>query len=102
MRAILVPTLSGTTARIISRYRPRQPIIAISPRLSTVRQLALTWGVTAYLGEEQNNTDLLVTQVEDQVGRLGLATKGDKVVFVGGAPAGKAGTTNFVRVDTIE
>ncbi|HVY61065.1 MAG TPA: pyruvate kinase [Planctomycetota bacterium] len=99
--AIVAPTLSGTTARMISRYRPRQPIFAISPSLKTVRQLALTWGVTAYLGEEQNNTDLLVTQVEEQVLRLGLVAKGDKIVFIGGAPAGRAGTTNFVRIDEI-
>jgi pyruvate kinase len=101
VRAIVTPTLSGATARMVSRYRPRQPIIAISPNPKTVRQLAVSWGVTAYLGEQQNNTDTLVTQVEDQVKHLGLVAKGDKVVFIGGAPAGQAGSTNFVRVDEI-
>jgi pyruvate kinase len=99
--AIVTPTLSGATARMVSRYRPRQPIIAISPSVKCVRQLALTWGVAAHHGEEQNNTDLLVTQVEEQVRRLGLVAKGDKVVFIGGAPAGQTGSTNFVRVDEI-
>jgi pyruvate kinase len=101
VRAIIAPTLSGSTARRVSRYRPRQPIVAISPELKTVRQLALSWGVTAYLGEQILNTDLLVATVEEHARRVGLVAKGDKVVFIGGAPAGIAGTTNFVRVDEI-
>ena len=101
VRAIICPTLSGATARMVSRYRPRQPIIAISPSHKTVRQLALTWGVTCYLGDQQNNTDILVQEVEEQCRRLGLVAKGDRVVFIGGAPAGVTGTTNFVRVDEI-
>lgn len=101
VRAIVAPTLSGSTARKVSRYRPRQPIVVISPELRTVRQLALSWGVTAYLGEQILNTDQLVATTEEHVRRLGLVAKGERVVFIGGAPAGVAGTTNFLRVDEI-
>ncbi len=101
VRAIVAPTISGATARRVSRYRPRQPIIAVSPEVRTVRQLALSWGVEAYLGEHHGSTDTLVAAVDEHVKRLGLVSRGDRVVFIGGAPAGVAGTTNFVRVDEI-
>jgi pyruvate kinase len=101
VRAIVAPSLSGSTARKVSRYRPRQPVVVISPEIRTVRQLALSWGITAYLGEQILNTDQLVATVEEHVRRLGLVAKGERVVFIGGAPAGVAGTTNFVRVDEI-
>jgi pyruvate kinase len=101
VRAIISPTLSGATARRVSRYRPRAPIVAISPMLSTVRQLSLSWGVSAFQGEQITNTDELVARTEEQVRRMGVVAKGDRVVFIGGVPAGVAGTTNFVRVDEI-
>jgi pyruvate kinase len=101
VRAIVTPTLSGATARRVSRYRPRQPIIAVSPEIRTVRRLALSWGVDAFEGEKQENTDRLVATVEDHVRRLGLVAPGDRIVFIGGAPAGIAGTTNFVKVEEI-
>jgi pyruvate kinase len=101
VRAIVCPTLSGATPRRVSRYRPRQAIIAVSPDRRVVRRLSLSWGVTAHLGDQQESTDQLVEQVEERVRRLGLVSHGDRVVFIGGSPAGVAGSTNFVRVDEI-
>lgn len=101
VRAILCPTLSGATARRVSRYRPTQPVIALSPHVSTVRRLQLSWGVKAYPGGEQHSIENLVSEVESHVKRLGLVSPGDRVVFIGGSPAGVPGSTNFVRVDQI-
>jgi len=101
VRAIVCPTLSGQTARRVSRYRPRQPILAISPDPQVVRRLALSWGVHAYCGGSDGSTADLVQAVEARVRALGLVSSGDRVVFIGGYPAGVPGATNFVRVDAI-
>ncbi len=102
VKVIVCPTLSGSTARLVSRYRPRQPIVAFSPRERTLRRLSLSWGVIAYKGDEQTDTDHLMAVLEGEVKRLGLAIPGDRVVFIAGVPAGVAGKTNTVRVEEID
>ncbi|GIW71335.1 MAG: pyruvate kinase [Planctomycetota bacterium] len=101
VRAILCPTLGGTTARRVSRYRPRQPIIAISPERKTLRRLALHWGVRPVTGPRCATQEELFAAAEERVKQLGLLAGGDRVVFVATPPPGAARPTSVLRVDEI-
>ena len=99
--AILTPTVSGATARMISKYRPKAPIIAITFDEKVSRRLALTWGVRAITGELAYTTD----EVLDLAIERGLATdcfkRGDRVIITAGVPVGERGTTNMMKVHII-
>jgi len=102
LKAIVSPTNSGTTARLISAYRPRAPVLALAPRLDIVRRCQLLWGVTAALHEDTQETlDLIETCARAAMG-AGLAKKGDKIGITAGLPAGKAGGTNLFKVHDVE
>jgi pyruvate kinase len=102
LKAIVSPTNSGTTARLISAYRPRAPVLALAPRLDIVRRCQLLWGVTAALHEDTQETlDLIETCARAAIG-AGLAEKGDKIGITAGLPAGKAGGTNLFKVHDVE
>ncbi len=101
-RAIVCPTLSGTTARLVSRYRPRQPIVAFSPSDGSVRRLSLSWGVVPRHGAKHDDAERLIHTLERDLVRLKLCKPGDRAVMIAGLPAGVAGKTNFVRVEEIE
>ncbi|NVM56830.1 MAG: pyruvate kinase [Desulfobacterales bacterium] len=96
--AIVAPTQSGQTARHISRFRPRQPIIALSPNRKTVQRLALFWGCVPRLAAEPKDTDDMIENVAESVLETGYVSKGDLVVMTSGHPVGVPGTTNMVRV----
>jgi len=100
--AILTPTRTGTTARMVARYRPRQPILALSPRSETVRQLCLTWGVLPIRAEEFADSDSVAKYAKKKALDLGLAQAGDIVVLTAGLPMGQAGRTNMVKVEMLE
>jgi pyruvate kinase len=87
--------------RRVSRYRPRQPIIAISPDRKTLRRLALWWGVQPVAGMRAQSTDELFATAEERVSRMGLLVPGDRVVFVATAPPGAERPTSYLRVDEI-
>ncbi|MEI6044443.1 MAG: pyruvate kinase [Chloroflexota bacterium] len=100
--AIITPTTSGTTARMVSRNRPGVPIYAITQEESTYRQLAMVWGVEAILAElHNNNTDERIVQAVQQLLSYGLVKPSDTVVITGGAPVGVAGRTNLIKVQVI-
>jgi pyruvate kinase len=102
LKAIVSPTNSGTTARLISAYRPRAPVLALSPRLEIVRRCQLLWGVKAALHEDvQETLDLIDTCARAAVG-AGLAQPGDQIGITAGLPAGKAGGTNLFKVHDVE
>jgi pyruvate kinase len=102
LKAIVSPTNSGTTARLISAYRPRAPVLALAPRLDIVRRCQLLWGVTAVLHEDTQETlELLETCARAAIG-AGLAEPGDKIGITAGLPAGKAGGTNLFKVHDVE
>jgi len=99
--AILTATFSGSSARMVSKYRPSCPIIAATPYEATTRQLALVWGVEAYVVPETETTDELFKQTLRTVTQRGLVDHGDIVLLVAGVPMGQAGTTNLVKVEVV-
>ncbi len=99
--AIVTATQSGATARAVAKYRPSQPIIAVSPRRLTVRQLMLAWGVTPLLGDGVADAGGVVDGAVARVRRAGLVGSGDTVVVTAGVGAGEPGSTDLIRVVTI-
>lgn len=98
---IVAFTVSGVTARLLSRYRPRVPIIAFSPNQEVRRQLALVWGVVPRVLEPIQETEAMVRRVEEELLSRGFANKGDRVVIVFGAPVGQPGKINSLRLHQI-
>ncbi len=99
--AIVVPTESGSTARWVSRLRPRQPILALSRHFSTVRSLNLCWGVTPLLVSDWRDTDDMLERAKEIPKKIGLAAKGDRIVIIAGVPISIAGTTNLIKVEVV-
>ena len=97
--AIVSATLSGWTAQQIARFRPRNPVLAVSPSAHTQRRLALVWGVETLLVPDFKNTDMMIAQTIQAVRDNGLAP-GQRVVITGGLPFGSSGQTNFIKVHT--
>lgn len=100
--AIVVPTESGSTARWVSRLRPRQPIIALSRHFSTVRSLNLCWGVTPLLVSDWRDTDDMLERAKRMPKKIGMASKGDRIVIIAGVPISIPGTTNLIKVEVVE
>lgn len=100
-KAIAVCSLSGGTARMVSRFRPAVPIIGITTSEKTWRRLALSWGVIPMMCESFNSTEVLfysVAKITKET--LGLQ-KGDKIVMTAGVTNGQSGNTNLIKVDVI-
>lgn len=101
VNAIITPTESGHTARMISKYRPKAPIIAATSNDHVLRRLALVWGVYPQLGQKAETTDeMLAVAVEESV-NSGLVSHGDLVVITAGVPVGEAGTTNLMKIHVV-
>lgn len=99
--AILTPTRSGSTARMISSYRPRRPIIAISPDPAVVRRLNLVWGVHPLLAHTFLNAEDMISQAKDKAQFDGLVKAGDTIVVTAGVPVGEPGTTNLIKAEKL-
>jgi len=91
-------TETGSSARLIARWRSRTPILAFTPNPRTRSQLSLVWGVETFLVAQVKHTDDMVRQVDKALLDIGRATIGDRVVIVAGVPPGVPGTTNGMRV----
>jgi pyruvate kinase len=102
LKALVCPTLTGTTARYLSSHRPQVPILALSPRPEIVRRCAIYWGVRAELQKEPHDTPTLLSVCSDQAKLHGLADVGDKIGITAGLPAGEAGGTNLFKVHRVE
>src|SRR5215210_2436888 len=102
LKCIVCPTNTGTTARLISAYRPKAPVLALSPRPDIVRRCQLLWGVQARLHEEPQETLDLIETCADAAKDAGLAKPGDKIGITAGLPAGRAGGTNLFKVHDVE
>ncbi len=98
---IVTSTWSGYTARQVARERPERPIVAFTPRESTLRRLALVWGVTPVLVPSYGSTDELLEAIGPLLRERGEVRPGDAVVVTGGIPAGGEGKTNFIKVHRI-
>jgi pyruvate kinase len=101
--AIVAPTESGFTARQMSRFRPRQPILAPTPDMRTARRLSLCWGVLPRLVGVQGGIEEMLSSAEDVARREGYLQDGDTVVITAGVKrAGEEGvpTTNTIHCVT--
>ena len=96
--AIVAFTESGSTARRVSRYRPRPPILALTPHESVQRELTLSWGVNPVISPALTNLENLFGQAEAQAVSHVSLTDGDKLVLTAGIPFGVPGSTNFLYV----
>ena len=101
VKAIVAFTMSGNTARLVSRTRPKVPIFAYTPSDAVYRQLALVWGVRPMLCEYIDRLDNLTQHVNDDLLARGLTVPDDMVIITGGHPMSARGATNFVKVATI-
>lgn len=99
--AIITSTESGHTARMVSKYKPRAPIIAVTPRERVAAQLQLTWGVTPVLCPPAETTDEMFHTAIRVSKEAGLIKDGDLVVITAGVPVGVSGTTNLLRVENV-
>jgi len=102
LKAIVVPTMSGGTARVISAHRPQAPILALSPRPEVIRRCCLLWGVRGELNQEPEGTTALIDACAAAARRVGFADVGDKIGITAGLPAHRAGGTNLFKVHRIE
>ncbi|WP_022793101.1 pyruvate kinase [Marinococcus halotolerans] len=99
--AILTATESGYTARIVSKYRPESPIIAVTSNERVYRRLALIWGVQGLLGTKSSTTDEMLDVTVSKALSEELVNRGDLVVISAGVPVGETGTTNLMKVHVI-
>ena len=100
-KAIVVCSISGMTARMVSRFRPPVDIIGLSVNEKTWHQLSLSWGVTPVMCELYPSTDVLFYTAKRLAKQtLGLQ-KGDRIIITGGTATGTTGNTNTIRVETI-
>jgi pyruvate kinase len=99
--AIITSTRSGFTARNVSKYRPRAPIIGASPSEEVRRKLCLVWGVQPLATPVINNTDEMIKEAVDISLAQGLIRCGDLIVLTAGVPVGVPGTTNLLKVHIV-
>ncbi len=99
--AIITPTTSGHSAKVIAKYRPKAPIIAVTFSNHVFRKLSLVWGVQPVLGPETYSTDELLDISVEKGLETNLFRHGSKVIITAGVPVGVQGTTNLMKVHVI-
>ena len=99
--AIVCLTTSGLTASIISAFRPKARIIAVTHILPTLNRLELVWGIQTLTIKPYTDSDQAMTQIEEMLIKYGLVKTGDKVILTLGIPVLERGKTNAVRVYTV-
>ncbi len=98
LSAIICWTSSGATGLRVARERPKSPILAISPKLSTGRRLALAWGVHSIVAEDARDLDDMVDRACRLAFRDGFSNTGQRAIIVAGVPLGTPGATNMLRI----
>ncbi|MFD3257895.1 pyruvate kinase [Paenibacillus lentus] len=100
-KAIITSTETGYTARMVSKYRPKAPIIAVTTQDNTLRRLALNWGVTPVKGNVASSTDEMFDKAMKGGLDSGVVKEGDLVVITAGVPLGRSGSTNLVKIGQV-
>jgi pyruvate kinase len=101
IRAILVPTSSGRTARRMSRYRPRVPILVTTPDIAVARKLALSYGVFALPTRHYGRMENMIRRSCQQMVEAGMLETDDLIAVVAGVPVGRSGTTNLLTLQPV-
>lgn len=100
-KAIVAATKSGSTAKLLSKYRPKSPIIAITPYEEVRRGLALTFGVLPKKCEMFNTTEDILMEAKKTVYDLDLGRKGDDIIVAAGMPTTQSGCTNMMKIEKL-
>ena len=100
-RAIIAVTMHGHTARRMSKFRPKEPIIAATPLLKTYHQLSLSWGVYPVIARFITSSDELFVHAVDCAKQLDMVQDGDRVVVTAGIPLETSASTNLMRIQTV-
>ena len=101
LEAIITSTQSGLSCLRVARFRPPNKILAVSPEETTVRMLALVWGVNAISGEQRGNVEERYDEAVRAAHRSGLVREGDEVILTGGSMSTMPGSTNMLKLHTI-
>jgi pyruvate kinase len=99
--ALVIPTLSGRSARLVSAHRPTVPIYALSPGRETVRRCCLMWGVQAASMPRLETTEELIADAARRVVELGWCERGQRVGITAGLPSGRPGTTSLFQIQVL-
>lgn len=100
--AIICPTYSGKTARLISMFRPNMPIIATTNSKKAQKQMMLYWGVRPLLVKQETSSDILFYKSVEKAKQLGYVKPKDQVVITAGVPLGVAGNTNLMKIQEVD
>ncbi|MGG0175508.1 pyruvate kinase [Gottfriedia acidiceleris] len=99
--AIIAPTESGHTAKMISKYRPKAPILAITSDIRICRRLTLVWGVQTEYRERANSTDEMLQHAMEAAQDAKFVSNGDTVIITAGLPIGETGMTNMMKIHVV-
>ncbi len=102
VKAIACFTHSGTTAMLMSREKPKVPILALTPKVRTARRLCLTWGLTCVITAEVERFKMAVVSAARAAKAYGFGTEEDFIVVTAGVPFNRPGTTNILRVAPVD
>lgn len=100
-KAIVAATKTGSTASLLSKYKPNCPIIAITPNENTLRSLALNFGVIPIKCNDFNNTEEIIQKSRNTVKDLGIAKEGDTILIATGFPSSNSCGTNMLKIEKI-
>ncbi|MCZ2257990.1 pyruvate kinase [Sporosarcina sp. G11-34] len=101
VKAILAPTQSGQTAKMIAKYRPGCPIIALTSSETCSRKLTLVWGIYPIVGSTVTSIDAILEESIEESVKHQYVGHGDVVIITAGVPVGKAGSTNLMKIHVI-
>ncbi|MBE1554406.1 pyruvate kinase [Sporosarcina limicola] len=101
VKAVLAPTESGHTAKMIAKYRPGCPVIAVTSSETCSRKLTLVWGVYPIVGQKVESIDEILQESIEESVKHQYVGHGDVVIITAGVPVGKAGTTNLMKIHVI-